>query len=76
MQSVFQAPFVSLPNDLNGDDRVSSATECFENEKAPVHDHAFQMLVNVSTAEYNMKYKHLKMVNDVMSGEGCSSTNL
>ncbi|WJX57283.1 hypothetical protein P8452_42859 [Trifolium repens] len=38
-------------------------------------DH-FQMLVDVSAAEYQKKYKDIKLHNNVVDGEGCSSNNI
>jgi hypothetical protein len=73
MQSIFQTTFAPLPSDLPANQNLCAAPVSFNDGSKPVGDDAFQMLVNISAAEYKQKYKDSEILNDGLSGEGSSS---
>jgi hypothetical protein len=73
LQSIFQAPCADLPSTGGIIDNVSPAAFVDNCGKKPLIEDPFEMLVNVSTAEYHLKYKDFKIVNEGVSGEASSS---
>jgi hypothetical protein len=73
MQSLFQPNCGNLPYDLRIVRNESSAACSVDAGKKQLVEDPFQMLVDVSTAEYHQKHKEIKMHNDGVIDEGCSS---
>jgi hypothetical protein len=76
MQSIFSNTRGDLQYDLPLIGRMSTDVVSVAAGKTVLDEDPFQMLVDVSAAEYQNKYKDIKLHNNVVDGEGCSSNNI